>query len=331
MKSLLAVLLVSASTGSLLPCPGFSADGRRAIARKCGRCHSFDDPHISTFDGVAYDHHNDGCFKYVTECRNVRKNPVPFEICGCHGECEERGGAARCIGDLTLSFFDAAGKTFNIEIDQLVPLVADDTISAGTLVHASSHTFDLAEGHSFTYLYNAATTEHIFKISGGGPFFYAYISYRIGYLEVFLDADYFQQKNTCGLCGFFDSKDFNDFKGSDNVLYLPPPLIPIPYPITPSIVNSINDFADTYLCEDDDETECYEIARVCCGRYWKKIAAIWKNKIVPAKEFAEDWMLGCIADACAITDNALTAKCEAGHGFSFATRVGHDTATRTYQ
>jgi hypothetical protein len=332
MKSFLAILLVSTSTGSLLQCPGNNSSS--AADTQCGRCHSVDDPHISTFDGTAYDQHTDGCFKYVTECRRAsRRAPVPFEICGCHGECGDRGdggaGGPRCIGDVTISFFDSTGTTFNIEIEKSNPLIAFDTISTNTLSHGSVHIFDVASNHLFEYVQNA--NQHIFKINGGGtPSFYAYISYQIGYLEVFLDAAYFQQRNTCGLCGFFDSNPNNDFTGSDYALYVPPPLLPLSWPITTAVVDMINDFADTYLCADDDVTQCYEIARDCCELLWtNSIEAIWINEIVPADEFKEDWLLGCIVDACALTNNELTETCEP-YGLQFAQKIATATATRTY-
>eukprot|EP00483_Globobulimina_turgida_P008161 UN08177 len=187
MKCLFAISLISISTASLLPCPGLSADENK----NCGRCHSVNDPHISTFDGVPYDQHTDGCFKYVTQCPNRSPRPrpntaVPFEICGCHDDCGEHGvgpTGPRCIGDVTISFFDSAtATTYNIEIKQSNPLIAFDTISSTPLTAVSSHTFDVATGHLFEYSPNV--NQHIFKIIGGSPSFYAYISYEMGYLEV---------------------------------------------------------------------------------------------------------------------------------------------------
>eukprot|EP00483_Globobulimina_turgida_P001531 UN01533 len=323
MKCLLAISLISISisTASLLPCPGLSADENK----NCGRCHSTNDPHISTFDGVAYDQHTDGCFKYVTQCpESNTRTAVPFEICGCHKECVVSSGI-RCIGDVSISFFDSATTTYNIEIKQSNPSIAVDTISSTSLTAVSSHTFDVASGHLFEYSKNV--NQHIFKIFGGSPSFYAYISYRIGYLEVFLDETYFQQQNTCGLCGLFDSNPNNDFTGSDYAIYLNPTMLS--WPITPLVVDKINDFADTYVCGDDDESECYGIARDCCESFWLSIAAEWENEIVPVDEFKEDWLLGCIVDACALTNNAVTEQCQ--DGFQFALQIGTITAGRTYQ
>ena len=180
---------------------------------RCGYCKSSDDPHILTFDGIQYDHHQSGCYKYVEKC----DQPIPIEICGCHYPCYFNHGTntqINCVGNFKIRFFDDNG----IETDSAQVIRTNPNVDAATI---GSTVFNGVTGARFVY--SRSGSNHYFEIFSGNlphPQFYGYVNYRPGYLQIWLDRNYFPFK-TCGLCGKynFDSGD-DDFTGSDGIQYL---------------------------------------------------------------------------------------------------------------
>jgi len=339
-------LLVLLCNGNLYPCP----DGSQG---ECGRCKGHDDPHIMTFDGVFYDQHTDYCFQYVTECPFGANNPVPFDICACHYDCGsgtpgERGcpNNIMCIGDVSLTFFDVNNgytPTFEISIDyQNANNPAQDVLNIGALTSGNSYSFDAA-GNTFLYIQNV--NEHNFAVYGSNPNYYAYISYSPGDLEVYLSEAYFSG-SSCGLCGYFDidggSNDLTDASGAIMVN----PVDLQNYPIDPAVVNQINDFANTYLCDPStpigpepscvvtpQQEQCFQLAQGCCKQLWNEIfkGGKWLNPIITQDEFFDEWLIGCATDVCAQTNNAITRSCDFTSGaFGFAEQAAVNTAFKEY-
>lgn len=316
--------------GSLFECPNGPPDYR------CGRCTSVNDPHITTLDGVYYDHHQDGCYKYVTKCNE--KSQVPFEICGCHYSC---GTIARCIGDLSISFFDSSGsKTYDVAIDYLNPLTpAINTLTPSSLISGNSYAYDSIFD---TFRYTQNQNEHIFQIYYGGNVDYAYISYRPGHLVIYLDEVY--QFRACGLCGLFNTIKNDDFTGSDNVVYVDPLNVPT-WPSlgygqqTVAVRTQVNNFANTYRCTANQGfslegyEDCHQSATDCCQDLWNQVfeTVEWKNTIVTADDIFDNWIEGCAADACLLTQNGVTTCNTGDEIYQFARKIAVETASKTFE
>ena len=236
MKYLLSLLLILCRLGlgddhdldGKCPNPGLPDDWQ------CNKCSSRNDPHIITLDGIPYDHHEEGCYQYITGCDGAI---LPFEICGCHYPCYLSSTSIMCMGDVYITFFDltSGAPTETAYINFATPaLDAVDSSNIPIPMAPAQIPFDPScpgfPLNSAYFEYNRVGITHYFDIiSGPTPKdqFYAHIKYSPGHLRVFLDDQYFPGK-TCGLCGLYDLDGNNDFTGSDGVQYIFPPYIPYP-------------------------------------------------------------------------------------------------------
>eukprot|EP01084_Bolivina_argentea_P280673 480034_1 len=330
----------SAQGTGVCPNPGVSDD--------CDRCGSSDDPHITTLDGLRYDQHTDGCFKYITPCST---DYLPFEVCGCHEMCSVGGGTGhgegcpsniRCIRDLHITFFDSSGlPDYEIFIDGANganPAEDSGPLALGPLVSTTTYFFDV--DHTFTYTQTSSV--HEFEVFSGSTLdFYAHIRYSPGSLEIFLGQTYFEDI-TCGLCGLYDHDQSNDFTGASGTVHLLPSAIPYG-PVDAATNTLINDFANTYLCNGattptdygceptEDDKLCFLAMIDCCQDLWDAIFAgvTWDNDMVDEAAFQANWLQDCAFDACALTLNAVDCD-NKGDEFSYAIANVKDTATAVY-
>eukprot|EP01083_Nonionella_stella_P067014 176962_1 len=327
----------------------FSETGCPPGVAECDQCWSHDDPHILTFDGVAYDQHTDGCFKYITPCST---DYLPFEVCGCHEMCSVGGGTGhgegcpsniRCIRDLHITFFDSSGlPDYEIFIDGANganPAEDSGPLVLGPLVSTTTYFFDV--DHTFTYTQTSSV--HEFEVFSGSTLdFYAHIRYSPGSLEIFLGQTYFEDI-TCGLCGLYDHDQSNDFTGASGTVHLLPSAIPYG-PVDAATNTLINDFANTYLCNGattptdygceptEDDKLCFLAMIDCCQDLWNELfvgGLSWDNDMVDEAAFQANWLQDCAFDACALTLNAVDCD-NKGDEFSYAIANVKDTATAVY-
>eukprot|EP01083_Nonionella_stella_P067013 176954_1 len=322
-----------------------------SITDDCDQCTSHDDPHIITLDGVRYDQHTDECFKYITTCANAA-NTLPFELCGCHYDCGNGGQQGepcpsniRCIGDITLTLFDSSSTSFEITVNVSSPSDdAYDVISASALTSGTLYTFDAANSHTFYYTKTVSVHEFELFSSGTGAVFYAHIRWSPGSLSVILNEGFFSD-NTCGLCGYYNGIQADDFLQSDGttMTLTPNDLAANPFPPPAAINSLINDFANSYLCDTNavipydpgctttQDQQCVNETIACCEDLWDQIFATveWVNPVMNEDEFMQNWLINCALDACALTYN--NPDCDTfGTGFGFAKNVAIDTASTIY-
>eukprot|EP01084_Bolivina_argentea_P185453 319796_1 len=332
----------------------FSETGCPPGVAECDQCWSHDDPHILTFDGVAYDQHTDGCFQYVTTCTDAADN-LPFELCGCHYDCgygnhgdnnNQCPSNIRCIGNITLTFFDSSGTTtYELRVDVNNPTLNAFDLISSTSLPTGTYTFDILNGH--TFLYTKTSSHHDFDIVSGpssGVTFYAHVSYTPGVLDVWVN-DAFFSGNTCGLCGYYTGITSDDFLGTDGTtLHVDPDNIS--YPISTAVNAQINTFANDYLCDplapnptdpgcEPLDPDCIAKAVTCCRSLWKYIFDsdatdhTWDNDVINQAIFWRNWVDGCAQDACALAGNNFDCD-NPGNALDFAKHVALTTATAVY-
>ena len=125
---------------------------------------------------------------------------LPFKICGCHYVCPFSIPCARCIGDLTIQFFDllngAASKSAYINyLFPLNPAQDGGAIPTGIPIQFEpSHPRFPATSAYFVYTLVGDT--HSFEVFSGplpNPQFYARITYvpQWGNLEIYLNETFY--------------------------------------------------------------------------------------------------------------------------------------------